>query len=293
MCRKDGGDHDRNFAFAMPFEHARVAIANELPVRGQLNGTALKQITSGAAQRRFYHTLAMRQSSCWYSHTMRMLSTAWRHKPQKCAGGDRVFARKLYHDARAFVPKARVMLCGNALPELEAGEARTSMARWKGRTEFIDGEMTAEHRTQNALFERGEAEYRYATKDLRIKEYVKSPAAIAACTHIVLQAFQDIGSDTATCYLPASVLDDNDVITHVTLGTAIDDFVEFTGTSDDFVSQADLRDEVRRRTNNLVDVPDIRKIIVAMGGQWTQRGSVGARVQGYRCVRKKTHEVAE
>ena len=256
MNKPGSSDAARDFTFAMPFEHARLAIANELPTEGHLNGTTMKQITSG---------------------------------------GDRVSARKLYNDARNFVPKARILLCGNRLPEMQPDDARKTMARFKCRTEFVDGELTADHLATNSEYERGESEYRLGCKDLGIKDYLSTDMAIAACTHLVLGAFRDIGTGTASSYLPATVLDDSDAASHVTLDMTITEFLEATGDIGDAVLYAEIMAEVRRRTNNNVSKKELLgEVNKLVGGEWTLRkvegGPTNKREQMVRFVRKRVAE---
>jgi hypothetical protein len=47
MIKPSGGEVSRDLTFALHFEHSRLAISNELPSIGKLDGTTLKMLASG------------------------------------------------------------------------------------------------------------------------------------------------------------------------------------------------------------------------------------------------------
>ena len=190
-------------------------------------------------------------------------------------------ARALYHNARKFCPMARMLICANALPEIDPEEGRATLVRWRGRTIFVDGALTDKHLTANARFAQGNEVFQYASKDDSIKEYLKTPQAIAAFTHIILNAFIDGG----TAYLPATVTDDADADAHITVDMVVGNFLE-EGQDEDFVPLLEIKQEVRRIMSQEVTQAKITSAVKCLNGSYTQRGPVNARVPGYKRVRK-------
>jgi hypothetical protein len=261
-------ESEREFAFAMDkMEHSAIAICNELPKHGNLNGDKIKSLASG---------------------------------------GDKLSARNLYAEPRDFLPRARLLLCANKLPKVTPDDAIKTLAWFTGRTEFIldRSELTDQEKSSNAAFELDPfgTSLRFSIGDADIKRYVKSPKAIRAFTHILLRSFRaDVGR-TSLSYLPAYVLEPartNGVT--VSAESAITERVVATGIKKDFVAEDRIKHVVRARTRQPIEHSRIAEILVALSREAgivdekalaakTARGVAGGRISGWRFVRERTPE---
>jgi hypothetical protein len=181
LLRGRGGcEPARALTFAIPFEFARLAIANEIDegvANLVVNGTLLKQLASG---------------------------------------GDAVLARDLYSRTRQFVPRALLVINANTLPRVVPACADLSMVQFTGYTTFVR-EVTAEHEAEMA---REGNRHRYLVGDDTIHEYINLARTGEVFQHVVLEAFRDTADVIPASLQPPRTDDDEQAVRENVLYTA-------------------------------------------------------------------------